>query len=82
MNVHVETLTNTQQQLISRHIAVISAIASEEHSVAIAIDGSVYAWGRGKYGKLGISNFETPDKEKKRNEPKKCAVVSEREMSQ
>jgi hypothetical protein len=48
---------------------VVSAIASEEHSIAISIDGSVYAWGRGKYGKLGISDFETPDKEKNEINP-------------
>ena len=57
MNVHVETLTNTQQQLISRHIAVISAIASRSTQLQL-LDGSVYAWGRGKYGKLGISNLK------------------------
>ena len=68
-SIHAQNTQYGMRQLTSRHIAVVSAIASEEHSIAIAIDGSVYAWGRGKYGKLGISDFETPDKEKNEMNP-------------
>ena len=34
---------------------IVDICASEEHSVVIASNGAVYAWGMGRYGKLGLS---------------------------
>ena len=34
---------------------IVHICASEEHSIAVASTGAVFAWGMGKYGKLGLS---------------------------
>ncbi|HEY3265839.1 MAG TPA: hypothetical protein VGM37_02845, partial [Armatimonadota bacterium] len=37
---------------------VIAVSAGEDHSLALRSDGTVWAWGRGAYGELGV-NSET-----------------------
>ena len=51
------------ESLSSRHINIDHVTASEEHSIAVATDGTVYAWGLGKYCKLGVSEPESKNKE-------------------
>ena len=34
---------------------IVRICASEEHSIVVASTGAVFAWGMGKYGKLGLS---------------------------
>jgi alpha-tubulin suppressor-like RCC1 family protein len=33
--------------------------AGENHSAALAADGRVFTWGRGKYGQLGLGDFSS-----------------------
>ena len=35
---------------------VVAAAAGEEHSLAAASDGEMFAWGSGSFGKLGLGD--------------------------
>ncbi len=45
----IESLNNEQ---------VIDISCGGSHSLALTIDGQVYAWGENKYGQLGIGNHD------------------------
>ena len=51
------------ESLSSRHLHIDYAVASEEHSVVVTVDGTVYAFGLGKYSKLGVSEPDAKNKE-------------------
>ena len=51
------------ESLSSRHLNIDYAVASEEHSVVVTVNGTVYAFGLGKYCKLGISEPDAKNKE-------------------
>eukprot|EP00945_MAST-04E_sp_MAST-4E-sp1_P007226 g7226.t1 len=54
-----ETLDVFEPTLIvslrQKQAAIVSVCAGEEHSLAIAQNGTVYSWGKGRYGKLGLA---------------------------
>jgi alpha-tubulin suppressor-like RCC1 family protein len=39
-------------------VGICQLSAGDAHSAALTVDGSVYTWGRGKSGALGIGNFQ------------------------
>ena len=39
-----------------RGIRIVSAAAGERHSVALAADGSMFTWGSGQQGQLGLEH--------------------------
>ena len=47
--------------LLSFHsgIRIVSAAAGERHSVALAADGSMFTWGSGQHGQLGLEHVAT-----------------------
>lgn len=40
-------------------VGVVFVCAGESHSAALAADGRLFTWGRGKYGALGLGTFES-----------------------
>ena len=68
------------ESLSSRHINIDSATASEEHSVVIATDGTVYAWGLGKYAKLGVCEPDAKNKEEDVPMPEKVLSLYQKGM--
>lgn len=43
---------------------VIDAVCGSSHSACIMDDGSLYTWGKGRYGRLGHNDHETQYKPK------------------
>lgn len=43
---------------------VIDAACGSSHSACILDDGSLYTWGKGRYGRLGHNDFESQMKPK------------------
>ena len=39
-------------------LGITQIACGESHSCALAHDGRVFCWGRGKYSQLGLGNFE------------------------
>lgn len=37
---------------------IVAISAGDDHSVALAADGRVWTWGRGKYGALGLDSLD------------------------
>eukprot|EP00873_Tetraselmis_striata_P043108 jgi/Tetstr1/463372/TSEL_008294.t1 len=40
-------------------VGILQVAAGENHSAALAADGRVFTWGRGKYGQLGLGDFSS-----------------------
>jgi alpha-tubulin suppressor-like RCC1 family protein len=68
------------ESLSSRHINIDYVVASEEHSMAVGIDGTVYAWGLGKYCKLGVSEPDAKNKEDDVAMPEKVLSLFQKGM--
>jgi len=47
---------------------VIDAACGSSHSACILDDGSLYTWGKGRYGRLGHNDFENQVKPKQVSE--------------
>ena len=57
---------------------VTRVCAAEDHTLLLCKDGSVLAWGKGKYGKLGVQrNVDKRKREKFRDYAKPIAVVED-----
>ena len=39
-------------------LGIVQIACGDNHSVVLTVDGRVFSWGRGKYGQLGLGNFE------------------------
>ena len=49
---------NTPQQILAlKDKNILAIVAGYRHSLALAADGSVYAWGNNTYGQLGLGPF-------------------------
>ena len=42
--------------LVRRNVRIVSAAAGARHSVALASDGGLFAWGCGRHGQLGLDH--------------------------
>ncbi|GMH43518.1 hypothetical protein BSKO_11440 [Bryopsis sp. KO-2023] len=42
-------------------VGVVQVACGEHHSAALSVDGRVFTWGRGKYGQLGLGDFNSVD---------------------
>eukprot|EP00803_Ostreobium_quekettii_P009976 evm.model.scf_2796.2 EVM.evm.TU.scf_2796.2 scf_2796:5567-19194(-) len=40
-------------------IGIVQIDCGDHHSLALSVDGRVFAWGRGKYGQLGLGDYNT-----------------------
>ena len=47
-----------------RGMRVVDAACGSSHSACILDDGSLYTWGKGRYGRLGHNDFESQLKPK------------------
>ena len=54
---------------------VVDAECGSSHSACILDDGSLYTWGKGRYGRLGHNDYETQYKPKQVRETKAFYVV-------
>lgn len=54
-----------------KQVNVIDVAAGEEHSLAMAANGGVWAWGKGRYGKLGVGSDDDCER------PEQVAVEEE-----